>query len=732
MKRPLAYTGAAFFFALIIVNIFGFNCGIVMGLFCVVLSIILGTIPLLKRMRIWAIPCFSAFLACVIFCLGIGIYAKPVERELAGKTLNVNATVTEISFSDDYSIYTVKSEMTFSDGKTRWVKYRFYHMGDILCEPYDILNCNIHFSKLDNDYADSNYARNIFINAQCVSDVSVTPASSRPFLYYPLKCRQFLISAMRGKFDEECAGLICGILTGDKSYMSAEVKENVRISGLSHITAVSGLHISIFATFTISILAKTNLRKRYRYLLTLLPLWFFVLIAGAPYSTIRSAFMFTVMIFGIGIFRRNDPISSLFGALMICGFVSPFSALDVGLLSSASSTFGLLVLTSPLKEYIISKLPERFSSKKWVKYTVLSFAQTTSAVTGLLPCSVLFYKNFSLVVLISNLTVLPLVTVLLSCSLLGGVLYYVTVISNPLLFTAGIVAKIILWLCKMFASIPFAEISIARSYITATLCAILILTAVAIGFVSFGKGGRRMIALLIVASILCLSLSVVSYNFLNRDRVEIFVLDQGNTPCALVIYKGETLLFCDSPDYDLSRRMGTLLRSLGRHKVDYMVVQENIGRGDLEFLTEKIKIEKYCVQEDLENRFPVVATNKAEINYVKDTFVTPKGVRVDFYPKRSEIFVEVNNFSMLILNRNLDYADEKFKSAGIVVLGATSLDKLKSLSFSAPICCCDYDRGVAVSEFYLNNKINGVYTGGYGTIRVCGSKKGDFSLSRIE
>lgn len=729
----MAYTGGAFFLGLILANILGFNFGVVLGIVCLLAALGIGIFSASSRCKMWAIPCFSAFLACLLFCLAIGIYAKPIERELDGKTVNVMATVTEISStSDGVAVYTVKSEVPFSDGKTRNVKYKFYYAEDIECEPYDVLNCNMEFSALDNEYEDSNYAKNIFIKAKCVSPIEVIPTSDKPFLYYTLKCRQNLISIIDEKFDRETGGLICGVMTGDKSFMPSQLKENVRVSGLSHITAVSGLHIGILASVVVSLFNKFRMKKRYSYILSLVPIWLFTLITGASYSTLRSAFMFTVLSCGMIFLRRNDPVSALFSALMVCGITSPFCALDVGLLSSGGATFGLLVLYPGLKRIVDEKLPRKIASNGIVKGVISSFTATLSALTGLIPCTVLFYKTFSPVALIANLLCLPLTTILLTCALLGGVLYSVTVISNPLLFVAGIVSKIIIFLCEIFSSIPFAEISVARSYLSVTLSGILIMTAIALVLGHFPGASKRLTALLAVFCVLCLTLSVLSYNLLNRDRVEVFVIDGNETPCVAVIYKGEVGLFCESFTQDIVKKQSNLLRSLGINRVDYMVIQEKISRNRLEMITDNIRIENFYVHEDLKENFPLVATKGKEVIYSTEKFATQKGLQVEFHRERSEVMIRVSGMNILILNRNINYAEQKFTNANLVVVGKNSMKKLEEVTFSTALCCCKAVGNNEVLEYFCKKDITGVYTGGYGTIRTCINKEGNCSLSRIE
>ncbi len=732
MRRPLAYSGASFFLTLLLVNIFGVNFGVSIGILFLFASMFIGFLPYLKRLRMWAIPIFCGFLASTVFCLGMHIFATPIENELSGKTLNVEATLVDLPSQGVFPVYTVKSDISFPDGKTRSVKYKFYSAETINCKPYDVMICTIKFSKLDDDYSDYNYAKNIFIKATLVSEVRVITPKDKPFMYNILKMRQQLISVVMNTFDEQSAGLICGIMTGDTDCIPHRLKDNIRICGLSHISAVSGLHISILASFLLIAFQKIGVKKRHSYILILVPIWLFVLVVGSPYSAIRSAFMFSVMALGIGLFYHSDPFSSLFGSLMLCGLVSPFCALDVGLLSSASATLGLLIFTKSINDWMLLKIPSKLRKNKIVKYIIGSFAQTTSAVLGLIPCMLLFYKNFSNVVLISNLLVLPLVTVLLFCSLLGGLLSSVSVISNPFLFVAGISSKIIIFICNTLSKIPFAEISIAKDYLVVALCGVLVLFMVDIVMLTLNKGGGRLISILLVMSILCFGVSALSYNIVNGDKAEIYVPDDGDNIYALVVYKGETTLVCGELGYSSSAKIYSTLKSTGHTKIDCFVVQEDISRGMLESLTNKIEVKEYFVHKEIEENFPFVATKNSKINFVTNTFTTQKGVKIDLNRNRSEMLVSVGNFSALMLNRNLDFEKPSYKFVSVVITKEESLNKLKNLTYYDVICSCENENTDNVLRFFKENNIDGVCTAGYGSVRVWASKEGGYSLSRTK
>lgn len=450
MKRPLAYTGGAFFLTLIIVNCFGFNCGIILGTVSLITALGFLALPFLKKNSMWGIPAFFIFLACVIFCLSTMMTVIPIQS-LEGKSMEIEAALTELpEEKQEYCLYTVKAKAVLDNGNTKDVKFKFTHDKIINLEPYDRMKMEVTFYELEEKYRASSFAQNIFISAKCDTPVEVVKVDRKPLAHYPLELRQKLINLINGTYGAEISGLMCGISTGNTELMTDEIYQGMKTSGLSHVTAVSGLHITIIAQALTSLLMKLRIKKQYCYLLSLVPVWGFVLVSGMPYSSIRSAIMFSLMSLSLAFFRKSDSITSLFSALIICGFVNPFCAMDAGLLSSASAVLGLLVLASPLNKILTGWLPEKISKNPLISYTTASFSTTLAAVLGLLPCTILFFKTFSPISFVANLTVLPFVTVLLFCTLAAGCLSFLPFISNPLLLTAGICSKIIIFLTGFF------------------------------------------------------------------------------------------------------------------------------------------------------------------------------------------------------------------------------------------------------------------------------------------
>ncbi len=218
-----------------------------------------------------------------------------------------------------------------------------------------------------------------------------------------------LRTALRRQFypylSDEDTGLVAALLTGDKSGLSDDLSDQFRNLGISHTLAVSGLHLSILCGSLLWIFRKLRLPRKLRFPILLPVLLFYMLLVGSP-SVYRAGGMTLLLLLSYHFGRRQDPITSLFGTVMLICLISPTSVLDVGLLLSFFATFGILLIAVPLSA--------RMQSLPALPRTVLSALTVTAAATLFtLPFSVWYFGEWAVLSPLANLLFVPIVTGLL-------------------------------------------------------------------------------------------------------------------------------------------------------------------------------------------------------------------------------------------------------------------------------------------------------------------------------
>lgn len=142
---------------------------------------------------------------------------------------------------------------------------------------------------------------------------------------------------MRAVFPEDVEGFLIALLTGDKQGLSYSLKNALSRSGIYHVVAVSGMHVSLLAGLIMLLCAN---KRTLCAALGIPAVWFFVLLTGAGASSVRAGVMQTVLLLS-GLARRERDswtAFSLAGLLLLAE--NPWAIRNVGLLLSFASTAG--------------------------------------------------------------------------------------------------------------------------------------------------------------------------------------------------------------------------------------------------------------------------------------------------------------------------------------------------------------------------------------------------------
>lgn len=156
---------------------------------------------------------------------------------------------------------------------------------------------------------------------------------------YGIKRR--LEGALEMALDEEDAGIMKAILLGNKSGMAAEAKELYRRSGIYHIFAISGLHITIIGMSLYRFLRKARLPVGVAIGLSVFVMFSYGRMTGMSASAVRAVIMFAVKLLA-GFFHRSyDMLTALALAAVLILMEQPLYILHTGFLLSFSAIVGI-------------------------------------------------------------------------------------------------------------------------------------------------------------------------------------------------------------------------------------------------------------------------------------------------------------------------------------------------------------------------------------------------------
>lgn len=249
----------------------------------------------------------------------------------------------------------------------------------------------------------------------------------------------FAASLERG-MDNTHAGTMMAILLGDKGAMEDSVTQLYRQGGISHILAISALHISILGMGIYRLL-----RKRFGICSCAAVsggfLFFYLVLIGFPVSAQRAVYMFWMQMGARVTGRRYDRPTSLALAAIVILLQNPLYLFDSGfLLSFAAACFLMLV-------------EENSGAVKtgiWLWF-------------GLLPLTAWFFYEITPVSMLLNLLVIPLFSLVLFLGLCGGIAGMFSALAGRiLLFLPGCILQLYSRICEIAEKLPFGRIIVGR------------------------------------------------------------------------------------------------------------------------------------------------------------------------------------------------------------------------------------------------------------------------------
>jgi len=255
------------------------------------------------------------------------------------------------------------------------------------------------------------------------------------------RCIRFRRSIM-GKYREwglqgNALAVVSAVSLGEKKQLSEGLREVYSTSGVSHVLAVSGLHVGIMCCFLYFLLPSFIFRIRpggmiarlcrwvsgrktvlelgsdvfwLRELIVMLVMWSYAFAIGMPVSITRSLIMFSIVAVCRAVEHEGSALNSLGLAALFMLVVNPSAIFDMSFQLSFSAVLFIVILTPPLLELCNPR-------NVVVKYVWRVSALSISAQIGTTPIIMYHFSSFSTYVLLANLFVVPLMFVIVALSM---------------------------------------------------------------------------------------------------------------------------------------------------------------------------------------------------------------------------------------------------------------------------------------------------------------------------
>ena len=527
------------------------------------------------------------FLGCVLSLIWYGCFYSHYLAEpaaLDGKTETVTIHISDYS---EETAYGIAADGTIDlNGKA--YRVRAYLDARESLEPGCEINGPFRFAMTapEEDPASYSAAKGIFLLSYQTEKVVLTQGEEI-WQDRVSRFRQNLREILHACFPEEAAAFAQALLLGDTSEIDYETDTDFKVSGIRHVVAVSGLHVSIL----FALLGAVTFKKK--YLMTpvgLGMLFLFAALAGFSPSVNRACIMSGLMLLASLLNREYDGPTALAFAVLVMLVCNPLTITSVSFQLSVASVAGIYLFQAGIAGWMTGVLGGtdggnlRRTVARWVTTSV---SVTLSAMVFTTPLCAYYFGMVSLIGPLTNLLALWVISLIFYGIMAVCLLYGITAAG------AGILAKLVslpiryvLFIAKTMADFPLAAVYTESVYITAWLVFVYILLAVFL----ISKNRRPAVLSCCAALGLCFAL-LASWNE-GAGKFRMTVLDVGQGQCILVQSEGRTYMVdcggdSDSQTADLAA--ATLL-SRGITKLDGLILThlDRDHAGAAEYLLSRV------------------------------------------------------------------------------------------------------------------------------------------------
>ncbi len=335
--------------------------------------------------------------------------------------------------------------------------------------------------------------------------------------------------------------LLAAITLGYKNDLEAHTKQVFSQAGVMHVMALSGFNVAVIAfalNYLLFFLARNRAGRIVRAILVIITVWIFVFVTGLSPSVMRAAVMLSFVIGGKMLHRQVNTYNILFASAFLLLTISPSLISDVSFQLSFSAVLGIL-LFQPIINGLI-KTRYIIINRLWQLFSVSCAAQLAT-----LPLTLLYFHQFPLYFWLTNLYVVPLVSLIIC---VAGVFLLTSFVNPIMMLTGKLLSFLLLLLYKSVAFIEVLPYALFENIHVSGFQAFLLMMAI-ISAGLFWIHRRTGLLFASLAAILLFQLAVLSHTLSMRHQQILLVADVNRTSVISVISGRNVVIIGDSlPD----------------------------------------------------------------------------------------------------------------------------------------------------------------------------------------
>ena len=489
----------------------------------------------------------------------------PKQSNYSNDSTTFTGVVTSYQSNDSYLKLTVKNKETII------VYYYFkerkptFTLGETISVTGEFTKPKKNTTKYLFNYQKYLYNKNIhyIVTANKISKIKSTQN-----IYYLIK--QFILN------QTENSPYLKAFILGDKSLISSDVTTTYQENGISHLFAISGMHITLLSSIILTLLKKFHLREEKRYQITSILLIFYLSIIGLSPSALRGVLFFILFSINKIYYFYIKPQNIFIMVLSLTLLINPFFIYDVGFQYSFIISLTLILMSNLITGNYLLKL---------LKTSYFSFLVS-------IPISLYNYFQINILSIIYNLFYVPFVSIIIFP------LSLVTIIFKPLVPIYNFLTNLLEVSSLYLAKIKFGQLIFPRVSVFIYLIYLIIIF---IYFYFLRKKNHKILIILLL-------LMFFHYNYPSFTRTSyIQMIDVGQGDSILLHSNNENILidtggkltFSDEEASNIVKKTTLpLLKSLGIRKLKTLI----LTHGDADHMGEAINlVENFKVEQVIFN-----------------------------------------------------------------------------------------------------------------------------------
>ncbi len=454
-------------------------------------------------------------------------------------------------------------------------------------------------------------------------DISITDGGNLNFLKQNLiiPARRYAIGNINSYIGGSEGAFLNGLVTGYRTDIPREMKEDFVKAGVMHILAVSGLNVAYVIIILSFILGMLRLKLTIKIILYALSLIFYTYFTGATASIIRAVIMGTLMLLVLIVQRKINFYNIIGVSALIILAADTRQLLNPGFILSYASVLSIIFFMDLLNHKFEYFSRKRKGVKLVLNNILLLILSGIAAQLGVLPVTTIYFSKISLAGVAANLAAIPLS----NFSLALGFFQIITGVFSSYLcsLVAGVNAMLLkfqLWLIHALASLKYSYVEISG----VTLPEVIVFYFVLFCLVT---AGRRNLFRRILVSIFVIC-SALLFSGITEKNLSVTYLSIGNSDCTHIETPDGSSILIDAGienpyNHSNSSRVVPYLKHKRAGDIDLLVLTSDVSKDFqvLRNLTENFTVHRIILDNKNElgsNSENLLAEHRIQYDDVRD------------------------------------------------------------------------------------------------------------------